>query len=171
MKNYSAAKEISVLSMMTAILIGGQLALSMILGVEVVTVLLCSFACIFGIKRAMITATAFSLLRCFIFGFFPSVIILYLIYYNLFAFVFGTIGKTFMGKFPYVIIVAAIITIIFTLIDDIITPAMYGVKIIPYFFASLPAMATQTVNAVITVALLFVPLSEMFKKIKNSMAI
>jgi len=171
MKTISAAKEIAMLSMMTALLIGGQLALSMVLNVEVVTVLLCSFSCIFGIKRAMITATAFSLLRCFIFGFFPSVIVLYLVYFNLFALFFGAFGKTFVGKFPYVIFFAVLLTMCFTLIDDIISPFMYGIKFFPYFVASLTAMAMHMLNAVITVAFLFVPLNEMFKKIKNSMAI
>ena len=43
----------------------------------------------------MITATCFSLLRCLLFGFYPNIIILYLIYYNLFALLFGTLGKKF----------------------------------------------------------------------------
>jgi hypothetical protein len=171
MKTISAAKEIAVLSMMTALLIGGQLALSMILNVEVVTVLLCTFSCVFGVKRAMITATAFSLLRCFIFGFFPNVIILYLIYFNFFALIFGLLGKTLIGKFPYVIFSAAIITMFFTLIDNFITPYMYNVQFMPYFVASLSAMVTHMLNAIFTVMFLFVPLKEMFKKIKNSMAI
>ena len=167
MKSLTAAKEIALLSMMTALLIGGQLALSMIMGVEVVTVLLCSFSCVFGIKRSMIVATAFSLLRCFIFGFFPSVIILYVIYYNLFAFVFGLLGKTKLGKYPFVIIFAVLLTISFTLIDDIITPFMYNVQFLPYFYASLSIMAIQSVNAAITVSLLFLPLSKIFEKING----
>lgn len=62
-------------------------------GVEVVTVLLLSFAFIFGVRCGVLTAVSFSVLRCFLWGFYPSVIILYLIYFPLFAFLFGLLGK------------------------------------------------------------------------------
>ena len=171
MKNYSAAKEIALLSMMTALLIGGQFALSMIQGVEVETVLLCSFACVFGVKRGMVTATAFSLLRCFIFGFFPSVIILYLVYFNLFALFFGVFKNVFIGKYPFVIIFAVLMTVMFTFIDDIITPLMYNIMLKPYFIASLPVMGVQSLNAAVTVAFLFIPLKYMFGQVKKTMSL
>lgn len=69
------AKEISLISVFTALLIGGQFILSGISGIEIVTVLLLSFSYYFGITRGLFVANAFSLLRCFIFGFFPIVII------------------------------------------------------------------------------------------------
>lgn len=87
------AKEIAYLALMTALLLGGQFALSAISGVEVVTVLLLSFCYVFGSKRGVAVATAFSLLRCFLFGFFPYVVILYLVYFNAFALLFGALGR------------------------------------------------------------------------------
>lgn len=87
------AKDVAAVGLMTALLIGGQLILSAVSGVEIVTVLLLCFSYSFGWKRGMAAATAFSLLRCFLFGFFPSVIVLYLIYYNVFAFLFGFLGN------------------------------------------------------------------------------
>ncbi|MGN0823134.1 MAG: hypothetical protein ACI4NG_05110 [Candidatus Gallimonas sp.] len=93
-KKERSALEISYLALMTALLLGGQFALSMVAGVEVVTVLLLTFSYSFGWKRGMIVATAFSLLRCFLFGFFPYVVVLYLLYFNVFAFLFGMLGRS-----------------------------------------------------------------------------
>lgn len=87
------AKHVAYIAVMTALLIGGQVALGFVAGIEVVTVLLASFAFVFGILDGVLVAVAFSLLRCFIWGFYPTVIVLYLVYYPLFALVFGLMGK------------------------------------------------------------------------------
>lgn len=89
----SPARQIAAIAVQAALLIGGQLALSPVAGVEVVTVLLLTFSWAFGPRAGALAAAAFSLLRCFIFGFYPSVIVLYLIYYPLFAAVFGLLGR------------------------------------------------------------------------------
>lgn len=89
----SLAKKIAYCAIMTALLIGGQVALGFVAGIEVVTVLLVCFAYVFGVWCGVITAIAFSLLRCFIWGFYPAVILLYLIYYPLLALLFGLIGR------------------------------------------------------------------------------
>ena len=169
------AKEIAYVGVMTALLIGGQLALAGIGGVEIVTVLFLSFCVTFGAVRGMATATAFSLLRCFIWGFFPTVIILYLIYYNLFAVVFGFLGaKTKkLGYVPKIVILtvaACIMTVIFTMIDNVVTPLFYGYSpqsAYGYFLASLPFMTRQTICAAVTVAVLFYPLNRAFTAIKK----
>jgi ribose/xylose/arabinose/galactoside ABC-type transport system permease subunit len=77
----NSAKKIILPGVFTALLIGGQLALSGISGIEVVTVLLLTFVYKYGIGQGLLVANSFSLLRCFIFGFIPNVIVLYLIYY------------------------------------------------------------------------------------------
>lgn len=87
------AKDVAYVSIMTALLIGGQAVLGFVSGVEVVTVLLACFSYSFGAKRGMLAATAFSLLRNFIWGFYPSVIVLYLVYYNAFAFITASLAK------------------------------------------------------------------------------
>ena len=78
-----------------ALLIGGQFALFAVSGIEIVTVLFASFVFCFGIVRSLIVGTAFSLLRCFVFGFMPNVLILYLIYYNLLNY---TVPIAFQGQ-------------------------------------------------------------------------
>ena len=89
----SAARMVAVCAVMTALLLAAQCALSLVAGVELVTAFLLVFCYVFGVKYGMITATAFSLLRNFIFGFAPDVIVLYLIYFNAFALLFGAMGK------------------------------------------------------------------------------
>ncbi|MBO7736745.1 MAG: hypothetical protein J6S22_02790, partial [Clostridia bacterium] len=74
------AKEICIMSLMAALLLGGQYVLAWVSGVEAVTVLLLSFSYVFGAKRGCTVATEFSLLRCFLFGFFPHVVLLYILY-------------------------------------------------------------------------------------------
>ena len=59
-----------------AMLIGGQLALSGISGVEIVTVMMLCLCFSYGIHTGVAVATVFSLLRCFVFGFQVNVIVL-----------------------------------------------------------------------------------------------
>lgn len=91
-----------------ALLIAVQYALQFIAGVELVTVLLLCFCYVFGIRYGMITATAFSLLRCFLFGFYFNVVLLYLIYYNLFAVVAGALGKRRAPPWVFSLLLAAL---------------------------------------------------------------
>lgn len=159
------AKDLALIGIFIALLIGGQFALSFVAGVEIVTVLILSFAFYFGLKRSLILVNAYNILRCFLFGFFPSVIILYAVYYNLFVVIFSLIGKKFSGKLTALRLVftaaaAALCTACFTLLDDIITPLFYGFDAktaLAYFYTSLPTMALQTVNVIVTVSI-FLPL-------------
>lgn len=169
-----SVKEIATVAVFTALLIGGQLALSAVSGVEIVTVLLLSFSFYFGARLGMLGATAFSLLRCFVFGFFPSVLILYLIYYNLFALTFGFVGNRFskqvdMKKLVVITFTAVVMTVCFSLLDDLITPLFYGYTeeaMKAYFFASFYAMIPQAVCAVVTTVFLFPPLLAVYKRVK-----
>lgn len=167
------AKFVVRVAMCVALLIAGQLALSSISGVEIVTVMLLCFCYCYGVRHGVAIATAFSLLRCFVFGFQVNVIVLYLLYYNLFAIFFGWLGGRFTGKntllkTAIVVAAAVIFTVLFTLLDDVITPAIYGfganaAKV--YFYQSLAAVIPQTICAAVTVALLFHPLTRVIKRI------
>lgn len=170
MKN---TKFIVRVAMSVALLIASQMALSMITGVEIVTVILLCLCFYYGIQTGLAIATTFSLLRCFFFGFQINVIVLYLIYYNLFALFFGWLGKCFTGKLTLlrigtVVATAVVFTILFTLMDDVITPLMFGfhgnaAKV--YFLQSLTAMIPQSICAAVTVSVLFAPLLRVLRKI------
>ncbi len=167
---FRSAKEIALMSIMTALLLASQFVFAAIQGVEVVTVFLLSFCVAFGARRGMLVATAFSLMRCFIYGFFPNIVILYLVYYNFFALVFGLLGWVIVkmpvyAKIIILTIAATMITACFTLLDDLITPWILkltekSTRI--YFYASLPVLGIQCVCAAVTVALLWYPLSKVF---------
>lgn len=154
----SAAKNISLIGIFTALLIGAQFALSAVSGVEVVTVLLISFAFYFGLGKSLLAVNAFSILRCFIFGFFADIIILYLVYYNLFVLVFGLLGVKFKhtltaGRLAVIIAAAVVMTVLFTVLSDIITPLYYRFnweEAKAFALASLTAVIPQTVCTFLT---------------------
>jgi hypothetical protein len=246
-KKLTPSKKIAYSAVMCALLIAGQFAFSFVSGVEVVTLLLLSFAFCFGVQCGMFTAVAFSLLRCFIWGFYPAVIVLYLIYYPILALIFGLLGKisddvytnapawlfavvnvillavaaacfslavfdvisisrlykrtikillwvifglcialaiafdiTFFlvkaGKIKsenalkvfLVTTLAAVCTICFTLLDDVISPLFLGMDInsaLAYFYASFLAMLPQTICTIVSVSLLFLPLTKVFNRL------
>ena len=166
-----SAKKIILAGVFTALLLGGQFVLSGVSGIEIVTVLLLTFAYKYGIKQGILVANAFSLIRCFIFGFMPNVIVLYLIYYNIFVVVFGIIGRVFnrgysIKKHVIIISVGIFMTALFTLLDNVITPIMYSFSANAtkaYFIASLYTVIPQVVCTFATVLLLFPILLKVFK--------
>lgn len=247
--NFSLAREIAYTAVMCALLIGAQFAFSFVAGVEIVTLILACYSSVFGIRRGGILAVCFSLLRCLLFGFYPTVLVLYIIYYPLFAVIFGLLGhikKSTYEKYPiyfYIIInivligiatscallymlniikvsrllkttinvmlltifglgsalclafnglflagkvrnkntapalkvllytaVAAVCTVCFTLLDDVITPLMYGYTFetaLAYFYTSFTAMLPQTLCAIASVSALYLPLELLFNKVKR----
>lgn len=224
------AKKIAACAIIVALLIAVQFALSFVSGVELVTVLLLCFCYTFGIVCGMLVATAFSLIRCFLFGFVPNVVLLYLIYYNLFALLFGSLKKhklpvwvcpvllsllaagsayfaiagipisiLYQNKIRimfwilfgiaaalllvYIVLIlchkkskelasitalAAFCTVLFTLLDDLISPLLlgYGAEAtLAYFYTSLLAMLPQTICASVSVFILFNPIKNILSKI------
>lgn len=160
-------------AMCVAILIGGQMALTAVSGIEIVTVVMLCLCFSYGIRTGVAIATTFSLLRCFFFGFQINVIVLYLIYYNLFALFFGWLGKRFAGritllKMGIIVASAMVFTAFFTLLDDVLTPLIFGFSknaAIAYGIQSLYALIPQTVCTLVTVLVLFMPLTKVIRKI------
>ena len=164
------AKECALLAVLVSALIAAQLVLSAVPGVEAVTVLFVSYAFAAGWKRASFAATAFSLLRQIVFGVFPVVLVLYLIYYNLLALAFGLLGEKVREpkrSLWLIVLCACLSTACFTLLDNVLTPLWYGYSaraIKLYLLASLPVMISQIVCAALSVSLLFLPLFGVFKR-------
>ena len=170
-----SAKECAYLAVFVALVIAAQLALAVLPNVEIVTVLFCSYAFTFGVKRGMLAATAFSLLRQFVFSVYPTVLILYLIYFNLLAVCFALLGKPIKKPLKWIILIVAIAcvcTAIFTMIDNVLTPLWYGYSkksTILYFKASLPFMGVQVISVAISVSVLFFPLYRAFSLVKRTL--
>lgn len=174
-KHIYTAKECAYLAVFVAILLAAQFVLSFVPGVEIVTVLFTAYAFTFGIRRGMIAATAFTLLRQILFGVFPTVLVLYLVYFNLLALAFGGLGKRVKNPvraLVFLTLIACLCTISFTLLDNIITPVWYGyswkaTKL--YFYASLPVMLPQVVCTAVSVFFLFLPLHKAFALAKRKL--
>lgn len=175
---YSSAKEIAFLSLFLAIVIGAQYVFMAIPGVEIVTVLFVAYSYAMGKSRGMVAATAFSLLRQIVFGVFINVLILYVIYYNLLAFIFGMIGnierKKGFKRLWVITLCACVCCAFFTCLDNVLTPIWYGFTweaTKTYFIASLPFALPQIVCVFFTVGYLFWPLEKVFslarKNLKN----
>ena len=162
-----SAKECAYTAVFVALLLAVQLLLSAI-PVELVTVLFVSYAYVFGWKRAGVSAIAFSLLRQLIFGFFPTVLILYLLYFIGLALLFGNLRRR--GLSPktcllFVTALACICTLCFTLLDNVLTPLWYGYTwsaAKAYFLSSLTFLIPHTIGVGLSVALLFTPLCRIF---------
>ncbi len=244
---YTAARETASTAVMCALLIGVQFALSFVPGIELVTVTLACYASVCGVRRGVALAACFAVVRCLLFGFYPGVLVLYLVYYPTFAAVFGLLGhikKETYERYPISLFVAVNATLIgiagacaallatgvaeiaagseigvkaliittffvaaalciafdimfavgrpggkntsaairltlyaataaalaacFTLLDDVITPLMYGLTAeaaLAYFYASFAAMIPQTLCAALSVAALYVPLETLMKRV------
>lgn len=165
-----SAREIAYLGLTVALLIGGQFALSMVSGVEVVTAIFAVYCFVFGVLRGITVASVFSIARCLVFGFFPQVVILYLIYYNLFAVVIGLVGKTIKNKkdilkIVVITVISCVLTVCFTAIDNLInlvvlnlSPAAFRI----YLVQSIPVVIRQIVCVAVTLPLLYYPLYKVF---------
>ena len=167
-------KDLVIAPLCAAMLIGSQLILSGVAGVEMVSAMLLCFAFSLGALRGATIATLFSLVRCFVFGFHINVLILYLIYFNLFALFFGWLGKrtsrTTSPKMTILVSIFAVgFTIGFTFLDVGITAVMYGFgasALGVYLTASLYTLALHAASVLVTSLAFFVPLVRVLEKIK-----
>jgi len=171
LKGFAArsAKSSAYIAVFVALTLAAQLLLSFVAGIELVTVLFISFSYAFGVRMGVTAATVFSVLRGFVFGFFPNVLFLYLIYYNLLTLLFGCLGKIKFCKslFRFVLFVgiSCLCTAAFTMLDNLITPLWYAYTQkawLAYFWASFVALIPQVCCTAATVATLFYPLRKAF---------
>ena len=167
------AKRCAVCGAFCALLIAIQYVFSAIKGVELISVFFFAFCFSFGAIYGVTVAVVFSLLRCFIYGFFPSVVILYLVFYPLFAFVAGLVGKLLkdksaVKKLIFATVTVVVLTLIFSVLDDIITPLVFTFTKdawMAYIVQSVPVCLIHCICSLITTATLFLPLNKVFTKL------
>jgi hypothetical protein len=171
----NTAKKTAICGAFCALLIITQYVFNAIKGVELVTLLFVTFCFTFGGVCGFLVAVAFCLLRCLIYGFFPSVVVLYLIYYPLLALAASALGKA-VGGFPklkqtaIVTFFSVLFTVVFTGIDCIVTPLFYNFTATAwaaYVYQCIPVCLIQCVCVCISVGLLFAPLKRAFEIIKK----
>ena len=168
----TTAKECAYVAVLTALLIALQWVLSALPNVEVVTALFICYAFVFGVRRSLACAVSFSLLRQFVFGFFPKVLVLYLVFYCSLAVIFGLLGKARLSltkRFLLVVVLACVCTFAFTLLDNVLTTVWYGYSKKAsemYVSASVPFMITHAIGNMVGISILFLPLERVFTRIK-----
>ena len=149
-----------------ALTISAQLALSAIPGIEIVTLLFVTYSFAFGIIRGMVCAVAFSLIRMLVFGFYPTVLVLYLVYYTALSALFGFLGRRIKNPIKHlwlIVLVACVCTVSFTLLDCAINSLWYGYTkrmMEVYFNASLAFMIPQLICTAISTSILFLPINK-----------
>ena len=174
-KAVNTAKECAYIAVFVALVIAAQVVLAAVPGVELVTVLFVPYAFVFGWKRGMAAATTFSLLRQFVFGVYPTVLVLYLVYFNILTLSFGLLGRKIKNPvraFPLLVVVACVSTACFTMLDNVMTSLWYGYSERArevYFMASLPFMTSQIICSALSVGVLFLPLRTAFSYIKKGL--
>ncbi len=170
-----SAKECAYLAAFVALVLALQLVFAAVPGVELVTVSFVAYAFAFGAKRGCIAATAFALIRQLVFGFFATVLILYLVYFNLLALLFGLLGKKLRvsGKnLVWLVLIACVCTVFFSMFDNVLTPLWYGYSARArkaYFLASLPFMIPQVICTAVSVSILFLPMVKVFSMAKRTL--
>lgn len=176
-KNSAAhsAKECAYLAVFVGLVIAMQLVLSFVPGVELVTVTFVAYAFVMGAKRGVFAATVFAFMRQLVFGVYPVVLVLYLVYFNLLALCFGALGRKIRNplKFlPLLVFIACVCTVCFTMLDNVLTPLWLGFTARNarlYFYASLPVLLPQTICTAVSVAILFLPLHKAFSIVKRTL--
>lgn len=171
------AKECAFVAVFVALVIAIQLVLSVIPGVELVTVLFVSYAYVFGKGRGMVASTAFSLLRQLVFGFYPLALILYLIYFNALSVFFGFLGgkmrdATKIKTLVFIVVFACVGTVCFSALDAVLNVVWFGYTwdtARMYILATLPVMGVQTACTAVTVSVLFLPLVKGLQSAKKGL--
>lgn len=167
-----SAKECAYVAVFVALVVAAQFALSFVPGVEIVTLLFVTYSFVFGVKRGVVAAVVFSVLRQVVFGFYPTVLITYLIYYPLLALSFGALGHVIKSPLKFlalIVLIACVLSVCFIMLDNLITPLWYGLdkdatKL--YFSSSLPLIAPTLICTAGSLTLLFLPLLKVFGIIK-----
>lgn len=171
------AKECAFVAVFVALVIAVQLVLSFIPGAELVTVLFVSYAFVFGKGRGMVASTAFSLLRQLVFGFYPVVLILYLVYFNALSLFFGFFGAKIKNAIRtktlvLIVVCACIGTVCFSVLDALFNVLWFGYTrdtARMYILATIPVMGIQTACTAVTVSVLFLPLVKSLKTVKKGL--
>ena len=170
-----SGKECAYLAVFVALVIAAQVMLAAVPGVEIVTLLFVCYAFVFGVRRGLIAATAFTFLRQLVFSFSPTAFILYIVYFNGLAALFGGLGhvvKKTATSLWWLVLIACACTACFSLLDGIITPIWYAFSARAtkaYFMATLPFMIPQIICTALSVGLLFLPLQKAFSVIKKGL--
>ncbi|NCA67419.1 MAG: hypothetical protein EOM87_05090 [Clostridia bacterium] len=179
-----AVKDIVLTAMLTATLSGGKLALILIFNVEVVTLFIIVYACVFGLKISLTSTLIFVTLECFLHGF-GTWVLLYFIHWPtlcVFSFLLTKLLPSYSKKgaryyaarlvayTSLAIILTAAFGVTSSLIDALIgagrTSFAFTYLFPIIYLRGVPFYITHVVSNTVIVAVCFLPLSSFLYKLK-----
>ena len=163
-KKVSPARAIAETAVMSAMLVGGKLALSFIPNVEVVTTLTIVFGACFGF-RAVPASLVFCTADMFLYAFSLDVAVSYYVYWPLLC-LSAAVLSALKAKSLYVYLILALVgTLFFGVLTSLVFSLFYSVPFVPVYVAGLPFYAMQLVSSLVFMLAGFDPLSKVLKKI------
>lgn len=118
--------DIVLIPLLSASLTAGKMALSFIPNVEIVTLLLMVYACVFGFRKAFLVTLIFSTTEIFFYGFQTWLIGYYLIW-PLLTYVASSVYKKSQSEWPFALL-ALLFGLFFGLFFALVESAFYGLS-------------------------------------------
>jgi len=169
----SASKNIALIAVLAAMVVGGKFALQMIPNVEIVTLLLMLFTFVFGLVRGLSVALIFCLLDMVLYPFSVDVAVAYFNYWPFLVaitWILNNVGlkkEVKKGRSEYInAFVAAGCTVLFGVITSFFFSVFYGTPFVAVYIRGIIFYAIQTVSNFILLLFLFKPLSKLLFKLK-----
>jgi len=167
----SISRKITITAVLAALLLVGKYALQFIPWIEVVTVFVIVFTCVFGWRMTAIAVNVFCALDPIIYPMtmsFPSIIVGYFIFWNLLC---GLTHLIYKAGMRWSIIWAFFALFMTALFDVVLTAAncvMTGAPFIPYYISSVVFNWIRYITNFSVLLLLYTPLRIFLTKLNGS---
>ena len=167
-----SAKNIAIISIMSATLSAGKLAMSVLPNIEPVTILIALYASVFGCAYVLPATAVFILLDVFIYGL-NTWVISYFIYWPLVAVVFAFVNKKQKGKIVNTI-VAVLLTVSFGVLTSLVDVGLFMGAFDNFWYRfgimyirGIPFFAIHVLSNFALFLLCYTPLCKALSKTKN----
>ena len=164
----SFSRQITITAMLAALLIAGKYSLQLVPWVEVVTIFVIVFTCVFGWRMAASAVNVFCALDPIIYPSFPSIIVGYFIFWNLFcglAYLFFRIGLRWSIFWAFF---ALIMTALFDVVMTAANWVMTGAPFIPLYIPGVLFNWVRYITNFAALLLLFTPLRIFLTKLNTA---
>jgi hypothetical protein len=168
-KNIS--KRITLTATLAASITAGKFALSWLPNIEIVTLLICLYAVVFGLRTAFPAVTVFCLVEGFLFGF-SVYLILYLVYWNMLA-LFAALLAAKTKKALFFTAYAVLMTVFFGVLSTALETLFFSAAsaawryfVLRYFYG-IPFFVTQIICNAVLFPAAFAPLRNALEHMKN----
>lgn len=191
-KRQKSIKDIVLIAMLTATLTGGKFALAFLPNIEIVTLLIITYAYVFNLKTSLTATLIFVVLEGFLYGF-NTWLIVYIVYWPLLSFatylltklikpnfqaneIKNTSNQKFVIKLISFTALAVLFTTLFGVLSSFIDALIGSGKTnntLQYLFPiiylrGIGFYLTQIISNAIIISICFIPLSNLLTNLNNS---